>query len=75
MRIVLLLFLLAASALFAQNPVIYAKWGAREMKGDLFLPAKGAGPFPGIVYVHGGGWRGGNRNQFHRHAARMAELG
>lgn len=71
----LLPLLALALPLLAQEPVIYAKWGPREMKGDLFLPATGAGPFPAIVYVHGGGWRGGNRNQFHRHAAKMAQLG
>jgi acetyl esterase/lipase len=66
--------MLMLAAVMAQEPVVYAQWGARALHADLFLPT-GDGPFPAIVYVHGGGWRGGNRNQFHRHAARLAELG
>jgi len=67
--------LIAAACLNAQEPVIYATWGSRQMKADLYRPAQGEGPFPAIVYVHGGGWRGGTRTQFARHAQRMAGLG
>ncbi len=28
---------------------------------DLYLPEKAAGPLPVIVWVHGGGWRGGSK--------------
>jgi acetyl esterase/lipase len=34
----------------------------RAQKLDLFRP-KGRGPFPVIVWVHGGGWRSGDRKQ------------
>jgi acetyl esterase/lipase len=34
----------------------------RVQKLDLFRP-KGRGPFPVIVWVHGGGWRSGDRKQ------------
>jgi acetyl esterase/lipase len=30
---------------------------------DLYLPV-GAGPFPVIVYIHGGGWRQGDESEF-----------
>jgi acetyl esterase/lipase len=55
--------------------LVYASPGAHDLHLDLYLPKSGAGPFPAVVYVHGGGWRGGNRNQFARHAAHMATLG
>ena len=68
--------MLTAGWAVAQQPVIYKTWGERQLKGDLYLPAAGAsGPVPAVVYIHGGGWRAGNRNQFERHAQRMAELG
>jgi len=28
---------------------------------DLYLPAEGDGPFPLLVWIHGGGWRGGDK--------------
>ena len=58
-----------------KSALVYAKYGPREMHLDLYLPAKGDGPFPAVVYVHGGGWRNGNRNAFRRQAAHMATQG
>lgn len=34
---------------------------------DLWLPARGEGPFPLVVWIHGGGWERGDRHV--RHAA------
>ena len=28
---------------------------------NLFRPSTGSGPFPTVVWIHGGGWRGGSR--------------
>ena len=47
----------------------------RELRLDLFLPRSGKGPFPGIVYIHGGAWSGGTKNAFQRQAAYMATKG
>ena len=32
---------------------------------DLFLPESGDGPFPVLIYMHGGGFTGGLKNDFH----------
>lgn len=46
----------------AEENVVYAKYGKRELHLDLFSPReKGSGPFPGVIMIHGGGWRFGNR--------------
>jgi len=58
-----------------ERDVVYARYGARELKADLYLPGVGAGPRPAVVYIHGGGWKNGNRNAFSRQAAHMAGLG
>jgi len=29
---------------------------------DLYLPPSGDGPFPLLVWIHGGGWRGATSN-------------
>src|SRR5262249_22483792 len=41
----------------------YATHDSVALLGDLYLP-KGAGPFPALVAVHGGGWVQGARSAF-----------
>jgi acetyl esterase/lipase len=59
----------------AEPNLVYASPGGRDLRLDLFLPREGRGPFPAVVYIHGGGWKGGNRNAFRRQAAHMAAKG
>jgi len=42
---------------------------------DLYRPARGAGPWPLVVWVHGGGWVGGRRADTYPHIQREVELG
>ncbi len=58
-----------------KKDLVYAKYGSREMHLDLYLPASGSGPFPAVVYIHGGGWKNGNKMAFSRQAAHMASKG
>ena len=53
---------------------VWRKAGGLELTADLYLP-QGAGPFPVVVYLHGGGWTSGDRKQLRRQAAHLAELG
>ncbi|MEA2957293.1 MAG: hypothetical protein QOJ58_2793, partial [Alphaproteobacteria bacterium] len=46
-----------------RNGVGYATHDGVALAGDLYLPA-GAGPFPALVGVHGGGWQAGARSAF-----------
>jgi acetyl esterase/lipase len=41
------------------TPYIYKTYPSRELKLEVDLP-EGNGPFPYIIWIHGGGWRGGN---------------
>ena len=86
-----LLFFLVTAAAFAQagpqppfvlpdsvsleRDILYARTGSRALHLDLFLPRQGAGPFPAVVYIHGGGWRNGSKEAFQRQAAYMATKG
>lgn len=42
-----------------QRDLVFGKGGDQELKLDLVAP-DGPGPFPGLVIVHGGGWRAGS---------------
>ncbi len=41
--------------------VTYHKANNRENKVDLYLPRGVDGPVPVLMYIHGGGWRGGSK--------------
>ncbi|MGH7488252.1 MAG: hypothetical protein ACREMY_22040, partial [bacterium] len=58
-----------------KTDLVYALAGSRQLHLDLYLPKSGRGPFPAIVYIHGGGWNAGNKNAFRRQAAYMATKG
>jgi acetyl esterase/lipase len=53
----------------------YATRYGSDWKVDLFLPRTATGELPAAVYIHGGAWRHGSRQQFWRQAARLAECG
>jgi acetyl esterase/lipase len=41
----------------------YVKDGHERQKLDLYLPQKAAAPLPVVVWIHGGAWRGGNKDR------------
>lgn len=55
-----LVLLPAALAQKVESDIVYGKGGEQELKLDLAMPEKGEGPFPAVVCVHGGGWKGGS---------------
>lgn len=50
-----------------------ADWPQR-LTADLYLP-EGAGPFPAVLVVHGGGWQRGERGDMAAIAAGLAQAG
>lgn len=58
-----------------EQHLVYARYGGRELHLNLYHPAQGKGPFPGVVFIHGGGWIGGPTLQFRRQAAYLASKG
>ncbi len=44
------------------SDVTYTTGASGPLRADVYIP-RGDGPFPGIVFIHGGGWKDGNRNQ------------
>jgi acetyl esterase/lipase len=61
-----------------ERDLVYGKGGDTDLHLDLAMPKAGAGPFPAVVFLHGGGWRAGKRqdmNHFIEGVARMGYVG
>ncbi len=43
--------------------VIYSTANGYDAKLDLYLPREGDGPWPTLIFIHGGGWVGGSKEQ------------
>ena len=57
------------SKLEAREGLVYATYGDREMKLDLYRPKNAEGKLPAIICIHGGGWWQGTRAN-HAHVAK-----
>ena len=57
-----------------EENLTYGKGGDRALKLDLARP-EGDGPFPALVFIHGGGWQSGNRAEFRREIVEAAKRG
>jgi acetyl esterase len=57
-----------ASALEVQvlNDIEFARVGEAKLTMDAYIPQQGRGPFPCIVWVHGGGFVSGDKKDFPR---------
>ena len=65
---------MAAQQTETRAGVVYATHDGVSLAGDLYLPA-GAGSFPALVAVHGGGWQAGVRSAFQYWGPWLAERG
>lgn len=52
----------------------YVERDSGPVQADVYMP-RGEGPFPGVLVVHGGAWRMGNRSQLAGVASLLAEHG
>ncbi|MEO5582388.1 MAG: alpha/beta hydrolase, partial [Saprospiraceae bacterium] len=55
----------ALSALSIKKDIVYGHAGGVDQKLDIGQP-KGKGPFPVILFFHGGGWQQGAKGHMHR---------
>jgi acetyl esterase len=63
-RFALLWIPLASLAAAGLPEVVYSRAGGVELRMDIAVP-EGAGPFPAVVCLHGGGWSMGSKKSFH----------
>lgn len=64
----------AQEAIETKNDLVYREVDGRELKLDLARPS-GDGPFPGLLIIHGGGWRAGDKSQMRPLLAEAARRG
>ena len=53
--------------------LVYARVGGKDLLLDLYLPEDAVGPLPVILWVHGGAWQQGSKED--PRAQRMAGRG
>lgn len=74
--------LLVANALQADPPgaryqpnVVFGDGDGTPLVASVYRRADPAERAPAVIFVHGGGWSGGDRGYHYRHMHRLAELG
>lgn len=65
----------AAPEITVIRDVAYGTGGDTSLLLDLAMPKTGDGPFPVVVFLHGGGWLEGNRQEMNHFIEGVAGLG
>jgi len=58
-----------------QNDVEYGKVGDRALVLDLYSPKDHSKPHPGLLFIHGGGWKGGDKSIYKAYGIHFASRG
>jgi len=60
------------------NPVkvhVYRTVDGLDLEGDFYLPVIGEPPYPVVVLIHGGAWKGGDKSVMAYYAGKFVERG
>jgi acetyl esterase/lipase len=58
-----------------ERDVVYGRAGGEGLKLDLYAPIQPAGDRPAMVFIHGGCWCGGAKEEYSKQARALAERG
>jgi len=58
-----------------ENDVVFGTGGGRDLKCDIYHPPHDALDRPGLLLIHGGGWRTGDRGQLRYYGIQLARYG
>lgn len=62
-------------AVIVRRDIPYSDATSPPLMLDLFYPANLDGPVPGLIFIHGGGWSGGQRGDYTLYGAEFAKAG
>jgi acetyl esterase/lipase len=58
-----------------ERGVVFATGGGRDLKCNVYRPPTGDERVPGILLIHGGGWRNGDPTQLHGYGILLGRAG
>lgn len=58
-----------------EEGIVVGSGGDRELKADIFLPPSPVANGAGVLLIHGGGWRGGDRTQLRGYGILLGRIG
>lgn len=58
-----------------QENIEYGKVGDRSLQLDLYKPKDLKGKVPGLIFIHGGGWKAGHRQDYRAYTTWFAQQG
>jgi len=58
-----------------QTNVVYGRTGGEDLKLNLAVPKEGDGPFPLLIFIHGGGWAAGDKFSYNGAIREWAQKG
>lgn len=68
-------FIAVPDTIEVKKDVQYGTGGEKPLLLDLYRPKALDRTGPGLVFIHGGGWRGGKRSDYHYYGVKFAERG
>ena len=61
--------------MIVEKDIVYGTGDGKELKLNLARPERAEGLLPGLVYIHGGGWRDGDRKDYNGEIQEAARRG
>jgi acetyl esterase/lipase len=58
-----------------ENNVVFGTTGSRDLKCDIYRPPLEGSRRPGVLIIHGGAWRSGDRSQLRYYGIQLARYG
>lgn len=58
-----------------EEDIVYGDAGERPLLLDLYSPKDIDGPLPGLVFIHGGGWKHGSKDDYRVYGLTFAQKG
>ena len=69
------MFRLTPPSVSVRKDVEYGRVGDRSLKLDLYSPKEAKGPVPGLIFIHGGGWKSGKKEDYRFYGLEFASKG